>query len=271
MSNVVKGHKLLAAAVAGVLSGTVTAMAAAAPARTPSMQAADLAVSSDAELLALRALSDGSLIAVGPVEALSVDESSIQILGQTFVVLADPDAQLLLRSLSLGDVVALFGDHTNEGLLVHSGSRLSGQYVPGASRVYLKGRLTQLSSFVGRAAVGRLELDLSSAGIDSQHNLETADDTVEIVGTQPLPGGVVLVSSIEVTRDRSTDASVGTGRSTDASVGTGRSTDASVGTGRSTDASVGTGRSTDASVGTGRSTDASVGTGRSTDASVGTG
>jgi hypothetical protein len=171
----------------------------------------------------------------------------------------------------------LFGELTDDGYLVTDGLKASGQYVPGVSRVYLKASPTQVASSVGRMTIGRLQVDyvqtlaleIGLAGlVDGQ--------PVEISGTQPTLGGVLLAYAVEsagaaASRAFSssgrvrTDASVGTGRR-DASVGTGR-TDASVGTGR-TDASVGTGR-TDASVGTGR-TDASVGTGR-TDASVGTG
>ena len=244
MRNRAKGGTVLAAAVAGVLGGSIFSASAEMPILSSSGQVFKLAVSSDAELKTLRALGRGKLLAVGPIETVSASESVARVLGQDFVFLATPGAQDLIRSSEEGDVVALFGELTEDGYLVAGGMKLSGQYVPGVSRVYLQGALTDVASSVGQLAIGQQRFDYAATlAAGGTADAFRSGERVEISGTQPSIGGVVLASAIEPV----IGASVGTGR-TDASVGTGR-TDASVGTGR-TDASVGTGR-TDASVGTG--------------------
>jgi hypothetical protein len=233
---------------------------------------------SQREINLLREAAGGRLLAVGRVDAVSPDQSQIYALGQVFQVLANPPAQTLLHRIEPGDPVALLGELTVDGYFVESGLRLAGQYVAGASLVYLRGVVSNSNEPSGQILVGELSVSITGGRIGAAGFSPGTNEVIEIVGTQPALGGLVLVESISSTNASvgtgKTDASVGTGK-TDASVGTGK-TDASVGTGK-TDASVGTGK-TDASVGTGKTvasvgtgkTDASVGTGK-TDASVGTG
>ncbi len=220
------------------------------------------AVARSADVLAVERAASGRLLAIGRIDRLSRSSSSVSVLGQRFVLLTGSANARFLSGARVGQPVALFGEFSNGRYLVDAAMRLDGQYVQGASKIYLRGPIASIDKRVGLLTIGSAKFDTSTLASRSIADRFAKGAMAAVVGTQPQVNGRILVESI---RKAATDASVGTGRS-NASVGTGRP-DASVGTGRP-DASVGTGRP-DASVGTGR-VNASVGTGRP-DASVGTG
>jgi hypothetical protein len=244
-----EGKKLLAVAIAAVL------VAASSPSVAEKssahehldMQSAHGLSSEAADIRLLKQILGERVLAVGRLDGADVDNSMIKVLGTHFIVTAVPQAQEFLAKAHVGDAVVLVGDITEDGAFVDDGFVLPGLYVPGASAVYLRGYITGGGTAEPLVAVGGQPVVLGDAASDPSVASFSADEFVEILGTQPSIEGVILaaeVSPIELNRD----ASVGTGK-TDASVGTGK-TDASVGTGK-TDASVGTGK-TDASVGTGK-------------------
>ena len=222
-----------------------------------------IAVARVADVRAVELAANGRLLAIGRIDGLSRSNYIVSVLGQRFVILAGRGNEGFMARASVGQPVALFGEMSGGRYFVDAAMRLDGQYVQGASKVYLRGRITATNSRVGSISVGLTQLDTSALASRLSADRFVKGALAVAVGTQPQIGGRVIVESIR--KAGAVDASVGTGRA-DASLGTGR-LDASVGTGRS-DASLGTGR-LDASVGTGRS-EASVGTGRP-DASLGTG
>ena len=235
------------------------------------------AVARTADVLSMERAANGKLLAIGRLDRISRTEFAISVLGQDFALIAGKANFKFVDRADVGRAVALFGEHVNNKYLVDAAIVLDGEYVQGASKVYLRGPLSALNRSIGAILIGGLELDAAAFSYDANTDALRAGSIATIVGTQPAISGRVLVERMARVQSVSPillDASVGTG-SPDASVGTGRP-EASVGTGRP-DASVGTGRP-DASVGTGRpeasvgtgSPEASVGTGRP-DASVGTG
>ena len=232
----------------------------------PPMPLNATAVANATDVLEIEHASNGRLLAIGRLDRISRSSFSVSMLGQNFVLLGGAANYRFIARAQVGQPVALFGDLNGKNFLVDAAMSLDGQYVQGASKVYLRGPIGSRNQELGVISIGSAVLDTSSfasrAGIDGLGKGSIA----VAIGIQPSVGGKVLVESLRKSnRAIRLDASVGTGR-VNASVGTGRP-DASVGTGRP-DASVGTGRP-DASLGTGR-VNASVGTGRP-DASVGTG
>jgi hypothetical protein len=209
--------------------------------------------------------SKGRLLAIGRIDQASLQDSKISLLGQDFILLASSSNLQFLSKSRVGRPVALFGEIGQGKYFVDAVLELDGQYVPGASKVFLRGAIRSNDVPHAAMALGGAVLDTSALASRLEVDQLTSGSLTAVAGTQPSIGGRVLVESISIPGRVRVDASLGTGR-TDASLGTGR-TNASLGTGR-TDASLGTGR-TDASLGTGR-TDASLGTGR-TNASLGTG
>jgi hypothetical protein len=221
------------------------------------------AVARIADVRAIELAAHGRLLAIGRIDGVSRSKYTLSVLGQRFVILAGRGNDAFMARARIGQPVALFGEVSSGRYFVDAAMRLDGQYVQGASKVYLQGRISATDTRVGSFTVGSTQLDTSALASRLSADRFGKGTLAVAVGTQPQLGGRVIVESIR--KAGVLDASVGTGRP-EASVGTGRP-DASLGTGR-LDASVGTGRS-DASLGTGR-LDASVGTGRS-DASLGTG
>jgi hypothetical protein len=277
-----EGKSLLAAAIATLLIGS---NANATPQSRPDVGQASFRVGgsiSVADLVAMRDSSNGSLLAFGQLESISRDDSRIYVLGQELQVLAGTPAVEALAALAPGQTVAVFGEITPDGVFVWSAAQM-GNYVPGASPVYLSGEISRVDRDLGLAWIGAVPISYVEPAAWTGFQAPAVGEIVEVFGTQPLPGGALLAEALKVraasmgTGKSNAGASVGTGRSSaGASVGTGKSSaGASVGTGRSSaGASVGTGKSSaGASVGTGKSSaGASVGTGRSSaGASVGTG
>jgi len=224
-----------------------------------------IAVADRAAVHQIEKAANGRLLAIGRIDRLSSRASTVSVLGQEFVLLASPSNRRFLSETRVGRAVALFGEISGSNYLVDAALRLDGQYVQGASRVYLQGSVRSNDLKNAAIAIGSaVSFDTSALVSRSVADRLTMGAVASVVGTQPSIGGKVLVESVRKTSARA-NASLGTGRP-DASLGTGRP-DASLGTGRP-DASLGTGRA-NASLGTGRP-DASLGTGRP-DASLGTG
>ena len=121
---------------------------------------------------------------------------------------------------------------------------LASRYVPGASEVFLKSKITGKDASRAQVQVGAVNVDYSRSMLAFGQRGAASDATLIVRGTQPSPGGVVLGNCLSLL-----EGSLGTGR-TEGSLGTGRS-NGSLGTGR-TEGSLGTGRS-NGSLGTGSS------------------
>ena len=220
-----EGKTVLAAAVATIMFGaSAHADHAAASSRNGYAHRVGSGVVSIDDIQQMRAASNGLLLAVGRVDAVNRDESEVVVLGQVFRIVGTESAGTLLGSVSVGDSIALIGDQTPEGYFAYSGVKLTSQYVPGASSVYLAGRVTSVEDAIGEIHLGGLRISSYSARSVPRQTIREGD-LLEVFGTQPLPGGAFLAEMLEVGR-----ASLGTGKA-NASVGTGK-VDASVGTGK---------------------------------------
>ena len=122
--------------------------------------------------------------AMGPVESVSFDGSrmTVQVLGQTFELAAD-------ASLSAGDyVVAGVTEERAAAILYQVGI----PYVPGVSAVRIKALASSVENRMGQAFLGATRVDFTSM-LSSYPSLAPAADSVLVfVGTQPVPGGVIL-------------------------------------------------------------------------------
>ena len=131
----------------------------------------------------------GDVVAVGPLEAVS--SSSVNVLGQEFDL-----SQLGISGESLvnqiGTSVYIQGLLTDNGISA-TGLFLTGEYsVPGASSVAIAGAISSADPSTGLVKIGDVEVDLNalpggSSGVQ-------AGQLVAILGTQPVPGGLILGS-----------------------------------------------------------------------------
>ncbi|HEY7752286.1 MAG TPA: hypothetical protein VH856_00580, partial [Steroidobacteraceae bacterium] len=205
------------------------------------------------------------LVAVGRVDAVT-RSGRVDILGRIVQSIAG-------EALQIGDYAAVV-DWSRAGSQTQllEARLLQSRYVPGASEVYLRSKVSVADTVRGRARLGSVYVDYSATALALRPSRGLGDSVMAVRGTQPHPGGVIIgdcaAASLETLvsgRKGRPVGSLGTGRP-EGSLGTGRP-DGSLGTG-SPDGSLGTGRP-DGSLGTGRP-DGSLGTG-SPDGSLGTG
>lgn len=208
--------------------------------------------------------------AVGPVEGLAVRASAITVLGQTFR--ASSALSKKAGDLSVGDYVAVTGELSADGsLIAKSVVRLGARYVPGASEVFLHTTIDSYSPFIGVMRAGGIQISMSQVLAGDQMSFQRGD-TIDVVGTQALPGGVVWATAfqVETGSDQAQSLSIqGTGANALSIQGTGASTLSIQGTGASALSIQGTGASTLSIQGTGKQS--IQGTGASTLSIQGTG
>src|SRR3984885_10480658 len=157
-----------------VIAGTRVAIAASIFAFAwASVSAADLAGTSG-PAAEFQALSNSDLLVLGPVDLVDESKGRVQVLGQWIPLSANQVSQDLL-----GRVVAVYGSITPEGSFqvaaVHEQNSID--YVSGATRLYLKGSITDLDALHGTARIGALSVDYSGA----LHTLAAEDVAVGTV------------------------------------------------------------------------------------------
>jgi len=129
------------------------------------------------------------LLLVGPVEAIKERESIVVVLGQ----------KLPLRSVGrveVGETVAVFGAVRADGTITVARVQHEGLYVPGATSVLLTGTVQKINSLTGRAIVGGVSVDTTALTSIDQTRTIAVGTVVQVAGTQPAFGGLILVQGI---------------------------------------------------------------------------
>jgi hypothetical protein len=222
-------------------------------------------------------------LVVAQVETVDCHDRSFQALGLKFqsadeYVLAgicDPSADESLRYASISAVVAQDGS-----LVATSVASLGARYIPGVSPVYIVGEVSASRVDVGAFAIA------GSAPISIVTSSPRLGERVEVIGTQPQVGGVIiaasvhasdLVSLVEGQGNATVDsgalncAIIGSGIQSNAIIGSGVSKNAIIGSGIQSNAIIGSGASTNAIIGSGIQSKAIIGSGASTTAIIGSG
>jgi hypothetical protein len=152
-----------------------------------------------------------TLLVSGPVESIDFAQQSVVILGQPirlssrtsyFVGSVENAAsasrvdQRAVRLFGGGRVVAVWSnDGTNATAVLISRER----FVPGSTQVFLAGVVTAVDQSRGYATVGHTQVDLTAALYRGSLDVSTGD-TLRVIGTQPVPAGVIVGSDFEVVR-----------------------------------------------------------------------
>ena len=147
--------------------------------------------------------SEADLLAVGAIEKIELSSGSVQVAGQHVLLSRDTvfienesaisSGADVLRLLHAGDFVAV------NGLLERAAasiSRLSESYVPGATSVFVRGRVSHVDDSIGVATVGQLKIDFTPAMGSSSFEGLNEGQVIDAVGIQPNIGGVLIASMI---------------------------------------------------------------------------
>ena len=215
------------------------------------------------------------IAAVGAIESADCRARTVKVLGITFAAKSAGSIAAVCASASSSGLryVSISGSiQPDKSISLTKLVSLSvGQYVPGATPVYLSGPISAWRIELG--TIGVSGATVISALIDSADG-----KVVETLGTQPLIGGVILPVTIRllpksenVNAGAGSDSSIGSGTSLNSSIGSGKSLNSSIGSGTSLNSSIGSGKSVDSSIGSGTSLNSSIGSGKSVDSSIGSG
>ena len=132
--------------------------------------------------------SGAELLVVGPVEAVSAVDRTALVLGQRV------QTEMLDR-LVVGDTVAVFGVARPDGTIAAAAIQSRGAYVPGATTVFLSGRVESAQSSIGHVVMNGVRVDLTSA-MSHGTFAPSVGAKLSISGIQPASHGLVLVNGI---------------------------------------------------------------------------
>jgi hypothetical protein len=130
------------------------------------------------------------LVAVGPLEL--VEPSSVTVLGREFKV-ADT------YGLETGTKVAVHGELQTDGSVLNAWVEPVGDYTAGADSVYETGVVTNVNESVGEMTLSGTNVDYTAALAEAGAAAPSVGQTVAVMGTQPVAGGTVLVSTTNAT------------------------------------------------------------------------
>jgi hypothetical protein len=168
--------------------------------------------------LRLRGTFGAELRVLGPVETINVSAGYLIVAGQRVSILGTTtfldngvivaDRLHALQSIQSGDLVAVNG--LIDGSTV-SVNKLAESYVPGATTIFVRGRVDSVDASVGIATVSGLRIDFTPAMGSSGFAGIDEGEVIEASGIQPAISGSLLtanVSSTWIPSNRNTGTSV---------------------------------------------------------------
>ena len=115
------------------------------------------------------------------------------VLGQT-VHINEATTGSLIES---GQMVVISGMAVDGYYVASSVIGLTTAYVPGATKVFLTGTITEVRTDLGQLSIGDVSVDLNSLSDNVKHTVKVGD-YVKLSGMQPQPDGVVLGSGLSM-------------------------------------------------------------------------
>ena len=148
-------------------------------------------------------VSEPDLLVKGAVEKVDLSLGFAVVAGQrvdisTDTVLLENEGAIssgldALRLLQEGDFVSVNG---LLGRPAASVMRMSESYVPGATSIFVRGRVSKLDETIGVATIGGLKIDVTPAMGSTAYVGVRVGELIEAIGIQPEIGGSLIASSI---------------------------------------------------------------------------
>ncbi len=215
---------------------------------------------------------------LGPVQQVDIGNGLLLVVGQqvsiakissvSFNGVVVDDRVSAIQRIQPGDLIAVYGAFDGASLSV---KLLNYAYVPGATTIFVSGKLSAVNSAIGRAQISALTVDFTPSLSDVKFSNLVVGESVDVAGIQPIANGLLLAESVNRVDANSI---VGTGAQDKSIVGTGAQAASIVGTGAQATSIVGTGalnKKAESIVGTGAQAASIVGTGAQAVSIVGTG
>ena len=146
---------------------------------------------------------EADLLAVGAIEKIDLSSGYALIAGQyVFIsketVLLENESAVssgldALQLLHTGDLVAVNGLLEGPAASI---ARFSESYVPGATSIFVRGRVSKVDDSVGVATVGSLKINFTPAMGSSAFEAFREGQVIEAIGIQPEIGGTLIASTV---------------------------------------------------------------------------
>jgi hypothetical protein len=217
---------------------------------------------------------------IGPIESVDCKASAIEILGVRLVGTDANTSKLIcgLQSSTQAGLASIKGEVDVAGVVQLKSVQLlpRAMYVEGATTVYVRGEVSEVSSALGIASI-------SGASFDAAFDIPLVGSVLEVAGTQPIRGGSIVPAALHVIRPPqatgansslpsfSTNSSIGSGSSVNNPVGSGVVANSSIGSGIALNSSIGSGVARNSSIGSGVARNSSIGSGIALNSSIGSG
>ena len=133
------------------------------------------------------------IVLMGAVDSVDVSTKTISVLNRKLQI---ESPEKISEALASGQqlVVAVFGELTTTGTIEHGKLKIfSTDYVPGAAKVVVGGRVSEVNGGRGTVVISGQEIDINSTVLSKPINV---GDVVIAVGTQPGRNGAVLAELV---------------------------------------------------------------------------
>ena len=144
-----------------------------------------------------------NVVALGPIEKVSVDGTVVQVLGQAFTIrsssIADGKGQLANApaNLSVGTYLYVEGERSADGTLIAFAVQPSERpYVPGASEIFLSGVVSKFDEALGIATIGNTQIYVPDASVEIGAPI-LEGTSISVVGYQAVPRQQIWATEIQ--------------------------------------------------------------------------
>jgi hypothetical protein len=135
------------------------------------------------------------LLLVGHVDAVHSGAGTAVIIGQ--VVHISPTTQLSPLLLT-----GVFGTRESDGSIDASSVQTGVYYTPGDTEVLLTGVVVSANPSLGQIKIGDVTVDITNTPACVGGAMPKAGDVVQVMGIQPVAGGIVLAAKIQIGADQ---------------------------------------------------------------------
>ena len=162
-----------------------------------------LPVKAEVTVADLKNLYGAELQVLGEVQQIDISKGILVVAGQHVAIsketvfsvdkVAVADSAKAFRAIQPGELLAISGPLNASAVSV---DRLKVAYVPGATTIFVKGKIAAVEQSVGLAKIDELRVDLTPAMSDTRFANIEVGEVVEAIGTQPSANGALLARSI---------------------------------------------------------------------------
>ncbi len=162
--------------------------------------------SADVTAADLKSVYGAQLQVLGEVQTVDLAKGIIVVAGQhiatsqetafSFGNVPATDSGTSLRAIHQGDVLAVSGPVDRPAVSI---DRLNEAYIPGATTIFVKGKISALNGSIGIARIDELQVDFTPAMSDLKFTAVVPGQIVEAVGIQPLANGPLIAYTLSAT------------------------------------------------------------------------